>query len=610
MTRRTNNPLPNAVFTSKILISAAAAMALAACGGGSGGGTTTFSGAVVKGPVNGAQVCAFALAGNAQGAALGSCVTTDANGNYTLSLPAGSGPLWLQASGGTYVDEITSVLTTLPAGNPLSTLITTNGGAVSAMLTPLTTLALNAAVANVGGSGTLNAAAFSAAATQLLTTFSLPAGLDINGTLPAFGTGINSYGTALTAISQMVANGTPLATLLANSNPATLATAFAAAQPAAGTGVSGGSGSSGSPSATGTLTVSGLADFTPQATGFEVSVASSASRASYRFFVETQRAIGAGFTTDKREVNIEPTSGTGYSVTLYNSATGELNTCYSNCTVTVNPSNGATHPVQVSFAGLALSGTRTLNGTLTGDAPGAAWTVADLPGGSTSNLTVGGTSVSVLGSTDSVIDLGGGTSMRTISLRLSDTSILSLQKTGNAPFSVTRVVPPATLSTCTNACNTTVVDGSGTQLTFANTPLSGGLVLNGTVDFARTSGSLTSNDAVGGFTPVTSNVESLNSTRTLTFSVLGTPAQSGISLVTVEVAAGSVVRVQATVGIASQLLGCLANGAGIGLPPCTGVTVGTDGRTVAFNNAVLRGGAIGATARDVTFNGTLVVKGP
>jgi hypothetical protein len=63
----------------------------------------------------------------------------------------------------------------------------------------------------------------------LLSTFNLPAGLDINGTLPAFGTGINSYGTALTAISQMVANGTPLATLLANSNPATLATAFAAA---------------------------------------------------------------------------------------------------------------------------------------------------------------------------------------------------------------------------------------------------------------------------------------------------------------------------------------------------------------------------------------------
>lgn len=600
------------MFTSRILLSATATMALAACGGGTAlappsTGTTTFSGAVVKGPVNGAQVCAFALAGNAQGAALGACVTTDASGNYTLSLPVGSGPLWLQASGGSYVDEATSVLTTLPAGSPLSTIITANGGAVNAMLTPLTTLALNAAVASVGSGGTLNAASFSTAATQLLATFSLPAGLDINGTLPTFGTGINSYGTALTAISQMVTNGTPLATLLANSNPAALATAFAAAQPAGGTG---GSGSSGSPSATGTLTVSGLEDFTPQATGFEVSVASSASRASYRFFVETQRAIGAGFTTDKREVKIEPTSGTGYSVTLYNSATGELNTCYSNCAVTVSPSNGATHPVQVSFTGLALSGTRTMNGTLTGDASGAAWTLADLPGGSTSNLTLGGTSVSVLGSTDSLIDLGGGTSMRTISLRLSDTSILSLQKTGSAPFSVTRVVPPATFATCTATCSITLVDGSGTQLTFANTQLSGGLVLNGTVDFARTSGSLTSNDAVGGFTPATSNVESLNSTRTLTFSVLGTPAQSGISLVTVEVAAGTVVRVQATVGIASQLLGCLANGTGIGLPPCTGVTVGTDGRTVAFNNAVLRGGAIGAAARDVTFNGTLVVKGP
>jgi hypothetical protein len=394
----------------------------------------------------------------------------------------------------------------------------------------------------------------------------------------------------------MVANGTPLATLLANSNPATLATAFAAAQPV------GGSGGSGSSSATGTLTVSGLADFAPQARGFEVSLASSVSRASYHFFVETQRAVGAGFTTDKRELKITPLNTGGHSVTLYNSATGEFNTCTSNCAVTVSTPSSATHPVQVSFNNLALSGTRTVSGTLTGDAPGAAWTVADLPGGSSSNLTLGGASVSVLSSNDSVIDLGNGTTMRVISLRLSDSSILSLQKTGSAPFTVDRVLLPSTLSYCATHCGISLVDGSGTQLTFANTPLSGGFVLNGTVDFARTSGSLTSNDQVGGFTPITSNVESLNSTRTLTFSVLGTPAQTGISLVTVEVAAGSVVRVQATVGFASQLLGCLANGAGIGMPPCTGVTVGTDGRSVTFNNAILHGGSSGSNpgkGRDV-----------
>jgi hypothetical protein len=287
-----------------------------------------------------------------------------------------------------------------------------------------------------------------------------------------------------------------------------------------------------------------------------------------------------------------------------------LNTCYSSCAVTVSTPNGATHPVQVSFNNLALSGNRTVNGTLTGDAPGAAWTLADLPGGSSSSLTLGGTSVSVLGSTDSVTDLGNGTSMRSITLRLSDGSTLALQQTGSAPFVTTRMMAPSTISACTTNCNITLVDGSGTQLTFANTPLSGGLVLNGTVNFERTSGSLTTNDPVGGFTPISSNVESLNSTRTLTFNVLGTAAQSGISLVTVEVAAGSVVRVQATVGIASQVLSCLANGAGIGIPTCTGVTLGTDGRTVTFNNAILRGGGVGATARNVTFNGTVVAKGP
>jgi hypothetical protein len=76
-------PLQRAGFIPKLFIVSAAAIALVACGGGSsgGGGTTTFSGAVVKGPVNGARVCAFALSGNAPGAALGSCVTTDFNGN-------------------------------------------------------------------------------------------------------------------------------------------------------------------------------------------------------------------------------------------------------------------------------------------------------------------------------------------------------------------------------------------------------------------------------------------------------------------------------------------------------------------------------------------------
>jgi len=227
-----------------------ATLALVACGGGSDNpapvaatlpapaapappapapASTTVSGSVVKGPVASAQVCGYRVVANARGTGLGSCTTTDASGNYTLTLPAGSGPLWMEATGGSYTDEITAAITALPAGSPLRALVTANGSSVSTMLTPLTTLALNAAAATAGASGTLDATAYSAAAAQLLAAFNLPGTLNISTTLPTFGSGINSYGTALTAISRMVANGLTLAQILASSQPSALAAAYAVA---------------------------------------------------------------------------------------------------------------------------------------------------------------------------------------------------------------------------------------------------------------------------------------------------------------------------------------------------------------------------------------------
>ena len=223
---------------------------LAACGGGDSSSTTaaaspapaasaattspttTVSGAVVKGPVLGAQVCAFAVAGSVRGAALGACTTTDAAGHYSLSVPAGTGALWLQASGGSYTDEATAVATTLAAGTPLLSLVNANGALVSAMLTPLTTLAFNTARAAAAANGAtlaLDAAAFEAAAAQWRSSLQLPSGLDLNSTLPGFGTAANAYGDALANISRMVAAGTPLADLLANNQPAAFAAAYSAA---------------------------------------------------------------------------------------------------------------------------------------------------------------------------------------------------------------------------------------------------------------------------------------------------------------------------------------------------------------------------------------------
>ena len=65
---------------------------LAACGGGgtspplgSGAGTNITSGVVSKGPLNSANVCAYALSDSAsQGAQIGNCTSTDAVGNYSV----------------------------------------------------------------------------------------------------------------------------------------------------------------------------------------------------------------------------------------------------------------------------------------------------------------------------------------------------------------------------------------------------------------------------------------------------------------------------------------------------------------------------------------------
>jgi len=226
----------------------ASAASLAACGGGDdspaavsapvptpppAAAATVVAGAVVKGPVAGAQVCAYTVVANGRGSAVGSCTMSDVQGRYSFTLPVGTGALWVEATGGRYTDEATNAATTLPAGSTLRSIITANGGTVDTMLTPLTTLALNAAAVTVGSNGTLNATAYAAAAAQLLAAFNLPNGpgngLNINTVLPAFGANANSYGNALTAISQMVANGIPLATLLATTNPQTLAAAYATA---------------------------------------------------------------------------------------------------------------------------------------------------------------------------------------------------------------------------------------------------------------------------------------------------------------------------------------------------------------------------------------------
>ena len=128
---------------SKTLAAVAAtalALILAACGGGSGTVTpatpvtTTISGSAVKGPVSGATVT---VKNAATGAVLGT-TTTGPGGAYTLDVQF-TGDVIVEVSGGTYTDEATGASTAL--ATPLRVVLNANGGNVTGIVTPLTTMA-------------------------------------------------------------------------------------------------------------------------------------------------------------------------------------------------------------------------------------------------------------------------------------------------------------------------------------------------------------------------------------------------------------------------------------------------------------------------------------
>ena len=143
---------------------------LVGCGGsGSGnssGGpaavtTGTLSGTATKGPVSGAAVEAFAINNGATGSQLGSA-TTDASGNFTMTLDAYAGPVMLQVHGGSYLDEATGVRMNMLDADELTCVVpavTVTAGSTTAgvQVTPLTSMAQAWAEHMAGGMTMANA---------------------------------------------------------------------------------------------------------------------------------------------------------------------------------------------------------------------------------------------------------------------------------------------------------------------------------------------------------------------------------------------------------------------------------------------------------------------
>jgi len=125
-------------------------------GGSSGSVTTgTLSGTATKGPVSGATVKAFAINNGAKGSELGSA-TTDASGNFTMTIGAYTGSVMLQVHGGSYLDEATGVRMNMLDADDLTCLVsavnvTAGSSTAGVQITPLTTMAQSWAEHMTGG---------------------------------------------------------------------------------------------------------------------------------------------------------------------------------------------------------------------------------------------------------------------------------------------------------------------------------------------------------------------------------------------------------------------------------------------------------------------------
>ena len=165
--------------------------------------STTISGSAVKGPVSGATVT---VKNAATGGVLGT-TTTAAGGAYSLGVPF-TGDVVVEVSGGTYTDEATGATT--PLATPLRVVLNANGGSVTGVVTPLTTMAYTYAFHS---GAPVTSAAFQTQAQNLAGQFGL-SGVNLATTLPQVTGTTNAYGESLRALSRYMAdNGRTLATV-------------------------------------------------------------------------------------------------------------------------------------------------------------------------------------------------------------------------------------------------------------------------------------------------------------------------------------------------------------------------------------------------------------
>ena len=168
----------------------------------------TVSGTVVKGPVSGATVTAYAVTNGTMGAQVGGG-TTDSMGNFSISIGTYSGPMMLQASGGAYTDEAMGTTMTMQSGDVMTCSIpSAAAGATNTgiQMTPVTTMAHSRVHHMTGGITDANIVAANAAMGAYFSVSDILHTMPMDPTAANSGTGATqdskNYGMAIAAMSQ------------------------------------------------------------------------------------------------------------------------------------------------------------------------------------------------------------------------------------------------------------------------------------------------------------------------------------------------------------------------------------------------------------------------
>ncbi len=192
----------------------AISLVAAGCGGGGGSGSETvaagdtaiLNGSVTKGPVSNASVTAYAVSGGRAGSPMGTA-TTDAGGNFTMSVGSYAGPLMIRASGGSYKDEATAAAMAMAPGDVMTAVMASLvAGTNSVQITPVTGMAQAMAEQMSGGMTQANIAAANAAMGNYFSVSDILHVHPMNPLTPGSGTAASqdarNYGMTLAAMSQ------------------------------------------------------------------------------------------------------------------------------------------------------------------------------------------------------------------------------------------------------------------------------------------------------------------------------------------------------------------------------------------------------------------------